>query len=315
MLTASDIHILAGLLTRVANPDNVEIILGDLVYDVKAKKKRDVDVTVTYKDSEGIVTAFKGIEVKKHTRPLDVTHVEQLCIKLNDMPGISHKNIISANGYTKPAQKKAEAHGVNLYSLIPWNNTMDGFEHIKFPPDFHVSFRTLTWASRPSINYDTNLPNELKHKITDNSRIYGDMFSNENIKTLKQLTDRLSLEAIQNLINNEDMKAVSPGVEKRVEFRFNSLGNLCIDLEGSKFPLKQALVKGVVVWQGQKLIPEYKILIKMGESKPYVGCAITEMPQGNLGGFTVSQVDRDFKFINIPVSMRNMEKIQQLRLR
>lgn len=317
MLTPTDIHILVGLLTRVSNPDAVEIMLGDLVYDVKAEKKRDVDVTVTHKDTNGIVSAFKGIEVKKHARPLDIIRVEQLCIKLNDMPGINHKAIVSASGYTQPARKKAEAHGVNLYSLIPWDNPMAGFEHVSFPPDFHVKYMTLTWAKGPLVVYNPsdNIPSEIRNKITDDIRIFGSIFSNDNNKTLKQLADKLSLDAVQKLINNEEIKALSLGIEKEVEFHFNDIGNLYIDLEGLEIPLKQALVKGVVVWQEQKLLPAFKILISVGESKPYVGCAIMEMPQGNLIGFTVSQVDRSFNLVNIPVSERNRKKIQKLQLK
>ncbi len=317
MLTPTDIHILVGLLTSVTSPDDVEIMLGDLVYDGKADERRDVDVTVTYKDANGIVTAFKGIEVKKHARPLDVTHIEQLCIKLNDMPNISHKAIVSASGYRQPAIKKAEAHGVNLYSLIPWDNPMAGFEHIRFQPDFHVKYKTLTWAKGPLVIYNPsdNIPSEIKNKITDDIRIFGNISSNDNNKTIKQLDDKLSLDTVQNLINKEEIKALSPGVEKEVECHINDLGNLYINLEGSKIPLKQALVKGVVVWQEQKLLPVYKAIIRVGESKPYVGCAIMETPQGDLVGFPVSRVDRNINLINIPVSERNKEKIRKLRLK
>ncbi len=219
MLTPTDIHILVGLLTRVTNPDDIEIMLGDLVYDAKAAKRRDVDVTVTCKDTNGIVSAFKGIEVKKHAHPLDVTHVEQLCIKFNDMPAISHKAIVSASGYTEPARRKAEAHGVTLYSLIPWSNGVEGFEHVQLPPNFVIQQQV------------------------------------------------------------------------------------------------QASVEGKVVWIERNLSPEFKILVKDGELKPYAGCAIVEMAGGNLGGITVSQVDRNINWISIPVSDRNKKKIQKLRLK
>jgi hypothetical protein len=219
MLTPTDIHILVGLLTLVTSPDDIEIMLGDLVYDVKAAKRRDVDVTITCKDTNGIVSAFKGIEVKKHKNPLDVTHVEQLCIKLNDMPTISHKAIVSASGYTEPARRKAEAHGVILYSLITWSNRLESFEHAQLPPNFFIQQQVPT------------------------------------------------------------------------------------------------VVDGKVICKKYNLLPEYKMLVKDGELKPYVGCAIVEMPGGNLGGITVSQVDRNINWINIPVSERNKEKIRKLQLK
>ena len=316
MLTPTDIHILVGLLTLVTSPDDIEIMLGDLVYDVKAAKRRDVDVTITCKDTNGIVSAFKGIEVKKHKNPLDITHVEQLCIKLNDMPAISHKAIVSASGYTKPAHKKAEAHGVTLYSLIPWSNRDEGFEHIQFDPNFIIKQQVLSWVSSPSVVFQLEIqdPNQNVeiNKDTTICNVTGEEIS---VKTIQQLSDKLGLIAVQQLVNNEEVKKLSPGVEKSVMFPFDDLNNIYIDLEGSKKQIKQALVKGNVVWKENNLSPEYKILVKEGELKPYVGCAITEMPQGNLIGLTVSQVDRNFNFINIPVSERNKEKIRKLQLK
>jgi hypothetical protein len=316
MLTPTDIHILIGLLTLVTSPDSVEIMLGDLVYDAKAEERRDVDVTVTYKDTAGLISAFKGIEVKKHTRPLDVTHVEQLCIKLNDMPEISHKSIVSASGYTRPARKKADAHGVNLYSLIPWNNTIEGFEHIQFAPNFVMQQQTLSWVSQPSVTFGLDVldPNQLI-RINKDTPVCNLARDELELRTLQQLSDRLSISAVQQLISNEEIKAVSPGVEKEVRFLFDDLENTCLDVQGSKIRLKQVLVEGLVVWKAHDLSLEYKVLVRDGELKPFVGCAITEMREGNLGGLTVSQFDRTIRFINIPVSERNRKKIQQIKLK
>jgi Restriction endonuclease len=316
MLTPTDIHILVGLFTLVTSPDSVEIMLGDFVYDAKAEERRDVDVTVTYKDKNGLISTFKGIEVKKHTRPLDVAHVEQLCVKLNDMPEISHKAIVSASGYTQPARKKANAYSVNLYSLIPWSNTVEGLEHVQFAPNFVIQQQVLSWASPPSITFhletlDTNQAIEI-NKDTPLCNVAGDEL---DLKTIQHLSDRLSLSAVNQLVNNEEIKAASPEVEKEVRVLFDDLGNICADIDGSKIRLKQALVEGLVIWKEHNLSPEFKVLVSDGELKPYVGCAITEMLQGNLAGLTVSQVDRNINFINIPVSDRNRKKIQQLRLK
>ena len=314
MLTPTDIHILVGLLTKVTSPDDIEIILGDLVYDVGAGKRRDVDVTVTYKDTNGIVSAFKGIEVKKHKRPLDVTHVEQLCIKLKDMSDISHKAIVSASGYTQPARKKAEAHGVDLYSFIPWSNRIEGFGHAQFAPNFVFEQRVLSWASSPSVTFQLENSNQ-NVEINKDSPICNVAGKEINLKTIQQLGDRLCLLAIQQLVNNKEIKKASPGVENSARVLFNDLNNICIDLKGSQKQLKQALVKGMVVWKEHSLPLELKILVKDGELKPYVGCAIAELLQGNLVGFTVSQVNRNLNLINIPVSARNIKKIQTLQLK
>src|SRR6185295_17033603 len=131
---ATDVHYLVGFLTIMSNADDVEISLGDMVYDEAAEEVRDVDITVTYKDEQGLLSAFKGIEVKRIGRPLDVAQVEQLAAKFRDMPSINHKAIVSASGFSKPAVKKAGAHGVELFTFAEWLNPMTGFDHLKFPP-------------------------------------------------------------------------------------------------------------------------------------------------------------------------------------
>src|ERR1051326_7565329 len=107
MLTETDIHYLVGLLSLASQPDKVDVELGSKVLDVTTGEERDVDITVTVRDDGG-TAVFKGVEVKNHSRKLDATHVEQLAAKLNDMPCIAKRAIVSASGYYDPAIKKAE---------------------------------------------------------------------------------------------------------------------------------------------------------------------------------------------------------------
>lgn len=67
--------------------------------------------------------------MKAHARPLDVTHVEQLCQKLNDMPALAKRGVVSASGYTTPAMRKAEKHGIDLFELVDANGRLEGFDH------------------------------------------------------------------------------------------------------------------------------------------------------------------------------------------
>ena len=194
MLSPTDVYYLVGLLTQISSPENVDIILGDMVHDNIADKDRNIDITVTYKNANGLISAFNGIEVKRHSRPLDVTHIEQLTAKLNDMPDLSHRGIVSASGYTKPARKKAEARGVDLFSLIQWKNTMEGFEHISFPPDFFIKEMTLIWVDRTLLTYNPNenIPDEIRNQITKNTSVGGVTGSEDNSHiTIQELTDKV----------------------------------------------------------------------------------------------------------------------------
>ena len=318
MLSPTDVHYLVGLLTQISSPENVDIILGDMVHDNIADKDRDIDITVTYKDANGLISAFKGIEVKRNSRPLDVTHIEQLTAKLNDMPDLSHRGIVSASGYRKPARKKAEARGVDLFSLIQWNNTMEGFEHISFPPDFFIMERTLIWADRPLLTYNPseNIPDEIRNQITKNPSVGGVTGGEDNSHiTIQQLSDKLNLNALTVLKDREDIKLLALGAEKQVKCLLKGIDGIYVNLKDSKLYLKQALLQGKVKWNERSISPEFKILIKEGELKPHVGCAIAELSQGNLVGITASQMDRNIKLINIPLSERNREKIKLIKLK
>ena len=123
MMTPMLVQYLVGLCCLRRNPDAVDVVLGDMVPDPAADKERDVDVTVTLHESPGVIRAFKAYEVKREKSPLDVSEVEQLCIKLLDMPSVTHRAIVSASGFTESAQAKAGADderpaqpGCTLYS-------------------------------------------------------------------------------------------------------------------------------------------------------------------------------------------------------
>jgi hypothetical protein len=131
MLTPMLVQYLVGLCCfRRHNPDAVGVIVGDLVLDVAARKRRDVDVTVTVKEEDGTVTAFKGYEVKHEGRPLNVEPVEQLCGKLRDMPNITHRAIVSMSRFTESTINKAVAYNVDLFQMKPWTES--------FPENFPV---------------------------------------------------------------------------------------------------------------------------------------------------------------------------------
>ena len=109
------VQYLVGLCCLKWDSDAVDVTIGDMVLDSAADKERDVDVTVTVKESERIIHAFKAYEVKHENKPLDVSVVEQLCLKLLDMPSVTYRAVVSASGFTQAAQAKAAQHGVTLY--------------------------------------------------------------------------------------------------------------------------------------------------------------------------------------------------------
>ena len=126
--------------------------VGDLVQDVAANKPRDVDITVTLREADGTVRAFKAYEVKREGALLDVATVEQLCMKLRDMPTVTHRAIVSASSFTDGAIAKAAAHDVQLFVLKPWTHPLAGqfpeFKDVGRPDEFLRRFDSnlLCWV-------------------------------------------------------------------------------------------------------------------------------------------------------------------------
>jgi hypothetical protein len=127
------------------------VTLGDMVADEASGTLRDVDVTVTTPDG---AHEFAGYEVKHWTKKLDVSHVEALAAKLNDMPTVTERAIVCSSGYTEPAIKKAEYHGVDLYVIKEWTAPVEeqfpDLAPMKGPPAevFRGSQFHLTWLER-----------------------------------------------------------------------------------------------------------------------------------------------------------------------
>lgn len=119
------VQYLVGLCCAKRDPNAVAMTVGDMVMDPAAGKERDGDVTVKVDDPENGRYAFKAYEVKHECSSIDVAEAEQLCIKLKDMEGVTHRAIVSTSGYSASAQSKAKSHGVELYQLIPWDGPLE----------------------------------------------------------------------------------------------------------------------------------------------------------------------------------------------
>jgi hypothetical protein len=118
------VQYLVGLCCLRWDPDAVDVTIGDMVYDEGAEKRRDVDVTVTVSEQGDAVHAFKAYEVKREGKPLDAEVIEQLCLKLMDMPTVTHRAIVSSSGFSASAKRKAAHHNVELYTLRPWTRPL-----------------------------------------------------------------------------------------------------------------------------------------------------------------------------------------------
>jgi hypothetical protein len=318
VLTPTDVHYLVGLLTLISHDGDVEVELGTMVLDEAAEKERDVDVTAKLRKEDGSISAFKGIEVKDHTRPLDVTHVEQLCIKFNDMPDITYRSIVSASGYTEPAIKKARRYNVELFDLATWENPMEGFEHVKFPQEFRFIERGYKWIGNPNVTFNPHMkaPTETLEILNRNPAIVD---ANGNpipgYSNLQVRANNLARHVVHDIEQQGGKIKVDVGEIKPVTFDVKLSPAACIVVGEQKLVLDRALISGSLTCSEKIAKPDFKILLKHGEAEPYVGCAVFEMSQGNLAGITVDRRSRNIRFVNVPVSDRLKKKIYRQRLK
>lgn len=144
MLTPMQVQYLVGLLCCRHSADSVQVMLGDMVDDPIAAKQRDVDVTITGADQDGIATKV-GLEVKREGQPLDLPAIESLVCKLNDMPSLTSRGVVSASGFAKPALRKLRKHGLTPFHLVCHKGSL---------ADLFPSFRS---ATRPVDKYFTSV--------------------------------------------------------------------------------------------------------------------------------------------------------------
>lgn len=318
MLTPTDIHHLVGLLTMASSPDDVDVELGSMIYDVAAEEERDVDITITYPSKSGGTAALSGREVKAHRRPLDVTHIEQLCIKLKDMPSITQRAIVSASGYTRSARLKAAAHGVELFAFCPWDPTAPGWDYLRIPsPDtlrFHE--RNIDWCTPPNV---TLLFSERLRHDENTAAIAGTLRTTSSTgepsawgKTTADVTHRILHHAQQLISEDDENKKLADDVVRRQNITVHLMNPPIIEFPSRRLPLLHAIVTGSVKWKTATLPMTLRMLQRDGESTPLVACAVGETGGGDLVGIRFGD-DRSLGLVRVSVAARNLEKIRRFR--
>src|SRR6267142_2604419 len=258
MLTPTDVHYLVGIFSFISGPENVDVELGARVFDVAAEEDRDVDVTVTSKQEDLVIRAASGIEVKKHSRPLTVEHVEQLCLKLNHMPTLNERSIVSASGFTKGAVKKAAHENVELYEIKDWS-PQNAVGQMMFAPNFKMEEGTLHWLQGPTIWFN---PGEKKAEIVrsaerNNCSVMTSagaaMPGFPNLKTLG--------EGLASTIIGDRLKESPPDTPVQIDELFALDGEPHLVLsDGSLHPLRTARMWGTAIKRIRSVTPEFTVL-------------------------------------------------------
>ena len=314
MLTPADVHYIVGFLSLASGPENVEVELGDLVYDEASRTRRDVDVTISCRNTDGSCTAFKGLEVKAHKRRLGSEHVEQLAQKLTDMPSITGRGIVSASGFTKPAIRKAAHHSVELYELADWNPAT-GFDYFQ-AGTCPATRETYRWIG----NVDACINPRRKH--TPEERTVLSKNPQIRFKDSPELTYDLRawIEKLKQFAAKESTDRM--GLERRSGKHHKPL-SVTVQFSDSAYavddnisvPITSVRFTGILERVVERLPSIMKALRKLGESEPLAGCAIT-----NFGGefgliALIISNRRTLEIAQVPVSAQNKQKIFGQHLR
>lgn len=286
MLSHNDVHYIVGLLWRYSSYGSPEVVLGDRVYDEAAQKKRDVDVTVLYKNGQN-TCALAGIEVKDEKEPLDVITVEGLCLKLADMPSISQKGIVSASGYTDGAIKKAKRHGVDLYELEEWDVTKEEPDFLfKFNPEFFYKISEYLWSDmfivlNPNEKIDESIKEVLNNPNTPILEGDGTLSSYLNIQGLimslsNVIMDDAFYDYVDSLnLKDDERRDITSPVRTRIQPLYIRAGN-------ELYPIKNFRARLRVGKKTQKYESVFKKLVCLNNPQFKLGCVVTKPSKSHL---------------------------------
>ncbi len=301
----------------MSSPDAVDIIAGSLQYDNAAEEDRDIDITLTCKRGDADLLAVRGIEVKRHKRPLTVEQVEQLCLKFKDIPGITERWIVSASGYTKGATNKAKAHGVQLLEFRDWDGKMPPPGNRSFAKDFQIIDLEYRWDPSPHLTLNPDESSPLGNAPIDLDAPVVDLAGTplRDFHSVKAFTDCLVQKALD-IYKDQDAESEPPVAiaSKSVKVTINISNEVCIQLPNGLWRITRALVQGKIsAFEIEKTL-EFMALVNLSDGKPIVGCAIAEGRMGNLMAISLTEDTGTVSIVDISAGDRLLKKIKDMRL-
>lgn len=274
-MTPMQFQYLVGLCCSHNHPEAVDITVGDWIMDEKADEERDVDVTVTIKKSADSLLAFKGWEVKKESTPLSVDKVEQLCIKLNDMPRITYKAIVSASGFSKGARNKASGHGVDLFQLKRvegnFKKYFPALGKIGMNEDFFKNFRSslLCW-----MNWSIEFNVSSTIALNDDTLLYSTNGKpNKRFYDIKELIKKSLQESTDQIVRKEKFPDSDDSWPYKYTLYFSNEGVFA--KKDGLVQINSITISGKLYWEKWQLTPELYALENVSTGEAFAGAMVT----------------------------------------
>jgi hypothetical protein len=335
------VQYLVGLCCLRHTPEAVEVTLGDQIEDDATNSSRDVDVTVTIVTNDGHREAITGCEVKNEKRPLDVTDIEQLCAKMNDMPSLTERSIVSASGYYSNCQGKANKHGVVLYDLLPWESAVTKDfpkSNLHDTPANSLLFaqQELVWLDGVSVKVNPSDPRrELWIGLSDQQPILdaagnplgaGKDFQNLVRRTLSQAAAQLASSPqaqaaymVPRTTPPHEQPDGPVGPPIQIENLNLIIGEpIFVSIGDALIRIQEVVVSGALQWFDTRQNGTFHMMRRHDDPTcVYAGAAVCEVPghEGVLSTLLLSPVDTKLSIHFIYLSEKHKHMIRGLKLR
>lgn len=329
------VQYLIGLCCLKWDPDAVDVTIGDMVLDPAAGKERDVDVTVTITEAGNITHAFKAYEVKHEGTPLDVTEVEQLCLKLLDMPSLTHRAIVSASGFTSGAQSKAAKHGITLYQLRPWTRPLEEqFPALRMRGTveecFPMSKVLLCWVgpqyalvAREAKREFSVQPDDMLYDVTGNPHPKYKSFSSYQDDLLLRSTEILFLlEPAATLFRTFPVPYSAPDgiipagpAWPHTHTLDIASDAVYVDTGTGISQLHSITINGHLQWQRASDTPLYYVIDQLPDGEAFAGALISmEKREGHMTAMVFSPKTREIGINFVRLDEKHLNCIRRLKL-
>ena len=335
MLTPMLVQYLVGLCCLQWDPDAIDVTLGDMALDSASGKYRDVDVTVTVAEGPGVTRAFKAYEVKRESAALDVVDVEQLCLKLLDMPTVTHRAIISASEFTKAAQAKAAHHGVELYAMRPWSHPIEeqfpALEMGGLPQECFPLSQTLLFWLQPQFKL---IAPEAPQSFTvqpEDTLFTAEAKPHPRFPTFAAYRDELQLRSTEILFTLEPAATVlrtfptvppdaGGGIAAGPAWPHTHTldvgrDNVHINVADQLVRLETVTINGHLQWQKTDEKPMYYVVERVPDGDAFAGAIVAMgVREGDMFGLIFSPKSRNIGVHIIRLAQKHRNAIRRLKL-
>lgn len=231
-----DTQFLAGFLCFFFEDKLESWISGEQIYSEESETERELDVVLRG-------DKFVIVEVKDHSRKLDVEKTEQLVHKLNNFKDAHYTGIVSSSGFSTAALTVCRKNKVRALSLVRIDPN-----HICSPIKFHKDFvgheQKWIWIGPPNVSLrfreGTKLP-----KLTEKAIRKAQVRSEDvRFKSVENGDDLVTYAQKCVRINTRQGLTVLPGTEFTMSVRLSGFESVSMKFGKSWEQLDHIIVSG-----------------------------------------------------------------------